>query len=81
MKIAGIVLILGGVFSLFKNMNFPSLMIWSAMAIIVGLLLKQGCNHVRCGGIGLCGMKGDRCGMSEEGNHKCEGSDCGDCKK
>lgn len=80
-------MILGGAFSFMKIVGFPGSLIWSTLAIIVGIILKQGCD------IKWAGMRGRGCkcgdgmkcenGMCEKNkteDHVCEGADCQDCK-
>ncbi len=80
MRILGIILILGGVVSLMINYGIGYQFILPVVAIIVGFMVKHGCGHMRCCGMGS--GKGGFCEMkSGEGNHKCEGAGCGECKK
>lgn len=79
MKIAGIVLVWVGVVALLKSLGIIRIVdwsiIWPVALIIVGLSLKH-INHSI-----VCAI-GEKCVVCKDGeDHKCEGVDCGTCKK
>ena len=88
MKIAGNILIIAGVVGFLRSYGIETITVCSIVAIIVGFMLKK---HGACRGMGMCGKgekcRGMKCGTSNCGNcgtddsHKCEGSECGACKK
>ena len=78
MKIASIVLTWVGVMYLLKNIGiiqaFNWNIIWPFLVIMLGLSMKH-CKHSM-----MCAV-GGKCPACEAKNHKCEGENCGECKK
>ncbi|MFZ2831803.1 MAG: hypothetical protein WAZ40_01480 [Minisyncoccia bacterium] len=78
MKIAGIALMWVGALYLLKNVGLLTVIdwniIWPVAVIILGVALKHNKHDMTCA-MGKCGA----CGKG--GDHKCEGGDCGTCKK
>lgn len=52
--------------------------IWPVALIIIGVSLKH-CKYPAGHGM-MCGM-GGKCGMCKGDDHKCEGENCGTCKR
>jgi len=81
MKIVGIALILVGVVAFLNNMGVITAgvdwnTVWPLLVILVGFAIKHckrcvSCGSTKCVG-GVCKM---------EDSHKCEGPECGECKK
>ncbi|MFZ2303448.1 MAG: DUF5668 domain-containing protein [Minisyncoccia bacterium] len=79
MKIAGIVLVWVGVVAFLKGLGIIRIVdwsiIWPVLLIVIGLSLKYVNHSMVCAIGGKC----NSCGKGD--SHKCEGANCGMCKK